>query len=113
MNSFSTSADTLAHLARYAERGLAAADEVELMQNQVPKIDAATPGAGGVAGGSVARVVSAGSRRPVSGAGRQRLAGPAAGGGGAVCLCLELRQPRRGAGPGAAVAGSRRAGRRS
>ena len=42
MNSFSTSGETLDHLARYAAEGLAAADEVELMQNQVPKIDAAT-----------------------------------------------------------------------
>ncbi len=42
MNSFSTSGDTLAHLQRYRADGLAAAAEVELMQNQIPKIDAAT-----------------------------------------------------------------------
>jgi UTP--glucose-1-phosphate uridylyltransferase len=42
MNSFSTSGDTLEHLQRYESEGLAAASEVELMQNQVPKIDAAT-----------------------------------------------------------------------
>lgn len=42
MNSFSTSDDTLAHLKQYAADGLAAASEVELMQNQIPKIDAAT-----------------------------------------------------------------------
>ena len=42
MNSFSTSADTLAHLEKYREQGLADASEVELMQNQIPKIDAAT-----------------------------------------------------------------------
>jgi UDP-N-acetylglucosamine pyrophosphorylase len=42
MNSFSTSAETLTHLQRYAAEGLAAAGEVELMQNQIPKIDAAT-----------------------------------------------------------------------
>lgn len=42
MNSFSTSGDTLAHLSRYAAEGLAEANEVELMQNQIPKIDAAT-----------------------------------------------------------------------
>ncbi|MCB1133303.1 MAG: UTP--glucose-1-phosphate uridylyltransferase, partial [Verrucomicrobiae bacterium] len=42
MNSFSTSGDTLGHLARYKEQGLADASEVELMQNQVPKIDAET-----------------------------------------------------------------------
>jgi UTP--glucose-1-phosphate uridylyltransferase len=42
MNSFSTSADTLAHLEQYRADGLADATEVELMQNQIPKIDATT-----------------------------------------------------------------------
>lgn len=42
MDSFSTSADTLAHLARYRAEDLAEPSEVELMQNQVPKIDATT-----------------------------------------------------------------------
>ena len=42
MNSFSTSGDTLGHLGKYAGDGLADANEVELMQNQVPKIDAKT-----------------------------------------------------------------------
>lgn len=42
MNSFSTSADTLGHLEKYRAAGLANASEVELMQNQIPKIDAAT-----------------------------------------------------------------------
>lgn len=42
MNSFSTSEDTLAHLEKYREEGLADAREVELMQNQIPKIDAST-----------------------------------------------------------------------
>ncbi len=42
MNSFSTSEDTLAHLEKYRADGLADASEVELMQNQIPKIDAAT-----------------------------------------------------------------------
>jgi UDP-N-acetylglucosamine pyrophosphorylase len=42
MNSFSTSEDTLAHLEKYRAQGLADASEVELMQNQIPKIDAAT-----------------------------------------------------------------------
>ncbi|MES2661579.1 MAG: UTP--glucose-1-phosphate uridylyltransferase [Verrucomicrobiota bacterium] len=42
MNSFSTSADTLAHLEKYTSQGLDDASEVELMQNQIPKIDAAT-----------------------------------------------------------------------
>ncbi len=42
MNSFSTSEDTLAHLERYRASGLAEAAEVELMQNQIPKIDAKT-----------------------------------------------------------------------
>lgn len=42
MNSFSTSDDTLEHLAQYADRGLAAKEDVELHQNQIPKIDADT-----------------------------------------------------------------------
>ncbi len=42
MNSFSTSADTLGHLKRYQGYGLSDASEVELMQNQIPKIDAET-----------------------------------------------------------------------
>ncbi|MFN4943203.1 MAG: UTP--glucose-1-phosphate uridylyltransferase [Akkermansiaceae bacterium] len=42
MNSFSTSEDTLAHLQRYTAQSLASANEVEMMQNMVPKIDAAT-----------------------------------------------------------------------
>ncbi|MGA0845855.1 MAG: UTP--glucose-1-phosphate uridylyltransferase, partial [Luteolibacter sp.] len=37
MNSFNTSAATLNHLHRYADEGFAAADEVELMQNQIQK----------------------------------------------------------------------------
>jgi len=40
LNSFSTSADTLEHLARYPELG--DPKSLELMQNKVPKIDAAT-----------------------------------------------------------------------
>jgi UTP--glucose-1-phosphate uridylyltransferase len=42
MNSFSTSADTLDYLKKHADGGFADASEVELMQNQVPKIDEAT-----------------------------------------------------------------------
>jgi UDP-N-acetylglucosamine pyrophosphorylase len=42
MNSFSTSADTLAYLQKYAADGLADPDRIELMQNQIPKIDATT-----------------------------------------------------------------------
>ncbi len=42
MNSFSTSEDTLGHLEKYRAQGLADASEVELMQNQIPKIDATT-----------------------------------------------------------------------
>lgn len=42
MNSFSTSEETLAHLGRYAAEGFSEASEVELLQNQIPKIDAAT-----------------------------------------------------------------------
>ncbi len=40
MNSFSTSEDTLRHLQRHP--AFASADEVELMQNRIPKIDATT-----------------------------------------------------------------------
>ena len=42
MNSFSTSADTLVHLAQYASDQLAEASEVEMLQNKVPKIDRET-----------------------------------------------------------------------
>lgn len=42
MNSFSTSEETLAHLAQYESLGMAAADQVEILQNQIPKIDAQT-----------------------------------------------------------------------
>jgi UTP--glucose-1-phosphate uridylyltransferase len=42
MNSFSTSQETLEHLKHYESQGLAEASEVELMQNQIPKIDAST-----------------------------------------------------------------------
>ena len=42
MNSFSTSEGTLEHLKKYSAQGLADAAEVELMQNQIPKINAAT-----------------------------------------------------------------------
>jgi UTP--glucose-1-phosphate uridylyltransferase len=42
MNSFNTSEETLAHLGRYAADGFSVASEVELMQNQIPKIDAST-----------------------------------------------------------------------
>ncbi len=38
MNSFSTSADTMLYLKRYAEDGFAETAEVELMQNKVPKL---------------------------------------------------------------------------
>jgi len=42
MNSFSTSDSTLEHLRRYESHGLSAARDVELFQNQIPKIDALT-----------------------------------------------------------------------
>ncbi len=38
MNSFSTSADTMAHLSRYAEGGFGDASRVEMLQNKVPKL---------------------------------------------------------------------------
>lgn len=37
MNSFSTSADTMAHLAQYAAEGFADPQQVEMIQNRVPK----------------------------------------------------------------------------
>jgi UTP--glucose-1-phosphate uridylyltransferase len=42
MNSFSTSKETLDHLKHYSSHGLADESEVELMQNQIPKIDVIT-----------------------------------------------------------------------
>lgn len=42
MNSFSSSGDTLEYLAEHAPVGLREASELELMQNQVPKINAAS-----------------------------------------------------------------------
>lgn len=38
MNSFSTSADTMAHLSRYREGGFADPAQVEMIQNRVPKL---------------------------------------------------------------------------
>ena len=42
MDSFSTSEDTLEHMEAYKDQGLSGAENVEMMQNQIPKIDAAT-----------------------------------------------------------------------
>ena len=42
MNSFSTSADTMAYLSRYAEDGFADAASVEMLQNRVPKLETDT-----------------------------------------------------------------------
>lgn len=42
MNSFSTSKDTLEYMESYEREGLSGAENIELMQNQVPKIDAET-----------------------------------------------------------------------
>jgi UDP-N-acetylglucosamine pyrophosphorylase len=42
MNSFSTSEDTLEHMEAYEEQGLSGAGNIEMMQNQIPKIDAET-----------------------------------------------------------------------
>ncbi|MBE6420347.1 MAG: UTP--glucose-1-phosphate uridylyltransferase [Akkermansiaceae bacterium] len=42
MNSFSTSTDTMAHLAQYAAEGFAAPERVEMIQNRVPKLLADT-----------------------------------------------------------------------
>jgi len=42
MNSFNTSKDTLDHLEQYEEHDLSKAEDVEMLQNQVPKLDAET-----------------------------------------------------------------------
>ena len=42
MNSFSTSQDTLDHMEAYKDQDLSGAEKIELMQNQIPKIDAQT-----------------------------------------------------------------------
>lgn len=42
MNSFSTSEGTIQHLQRYKAEGFSEVSEVELLQNQIPKIDAET-----------------------------------------------------------------------
>ena len=42
MNSFSTSEDTLEHMEAYDDEGLSGAESIELMQNQVPKIEVQT-----------------------------------------------------------------------
>ena len=94
MNSFSTSEDTLGHLERYRAEGLADASEVELMQNQIPKIDAATLRAGVVARRSGSRMVPARPRRSLPGARRQRLARPPARRRREIRLRFQFRQPR-------------------
>jgi len=42
MNSFSTTEDTLEHMETYKGEGLSGAESIELMQNQIPKIDIET-----------------------------------------------------------------------
>ena len=42
MDSFSTSSDTLEHMEAYQDQDLSGAEKIELMQNQIPKIDAKT-----------------------------------------------------------------------
>jgi len=42
MNSFSTSKDTLDHLEQYEEHGLSKAEDIEMLQNQAPKLNAET-----------------------------------------------------------------------
>ena len=42
MNSFSTSVETLGYLEKYASHGFSNPLDVQLMQNQIPKIDAST-----------------------------------------------------------------------
>jgi len=42
MDSFSTSEDTLEYMEAYADQGLSGAESIEMMQNQIPKIDVKT-----------------------------------------------------------------------
>lgn len=42
MDSFNTSEDTMEHMETYSDQGLSGAENIELMQNQAPKIDAAS-----------------------------------------------------------------------
>jgi len=42
MDSFSTSEDTMEHMEAYKRQDLSGAEKIELMQNQIPKIDAET-----------------------------------------------------------------------
>ena len=76
MNSFRTSADTLAALARYEDlpvEGL----PLEFLQNKEPKLLAEGPRAGVLAEGPRPRVVPARARRPLHRAARHRAARPA------------------------------------
>jgi len=42
MDSFSTTEDTMEHMDTYKDQGLAGAENIEMMQNQIPKIDTKT-----------------------------------------------------------------------
>ena len=65
------------------------------MQNQIPKIDAATLEPVSVARGSGPGMVPPGPRRSLSRLGRQRLAGPLARRRHQIRVCFQFRQSRR------------------
>ena len=112
MNSFRTSGDTMAALARYEDlpvEGL----PLEFLQNKEPKLLAKDLAAGQLPEGPRPRVVSARPRRPLHRAARHRPARPADRRRLHAGLRLQLRQPRRGARTPGSPAGSRRPVRRS
>ena len=95
MNSFRTSGDTMAALARYEDLptdGL----PLEFLQNKEPKLLAKDLSPATLPQGPRPRVVPARPRRPLHGAARHRAARPADRGRLPLRLRLQLRQPRRG-----------------
>ena len=97
MNSFRTSADTMAALARYQDLQVDGLP-LEFLQNKVPKLLVSRPGAGVLPEEPRPRVVSARPRRPLHRAARDGPARSAARRRLPPHLRLQLRQPRRRAG---------------
>ena len=109
MNSFRTSADTRAALARYddlAVEGL----PLEFLQNKEPKLGVKDLLPVGWPRDPVARVVSARARRPLHRADGHRPARQAHRRRLPLRVRLQLRQPRRGPGRAASPAGSPQSG---
>ena len=97
MNSFRTSADTMAALARYQDLQVDGLP-LEFLQNKVPKLLESSLVPGVLPEEPRPRVVSARPRRPLHRAARHRRARPAARRRLPPRLRLQLRQPRRRAG---------------